>query len=186
MNKLRESLNNIFDEMYENTKPDFASLEELSLKENIFIIHSAALNVLESFIVNLKKINNNTNLYIMSHSFNKETITKMVGNSFRFIDYKNGGNYDLDNCKHDVSFLQNENIDAYILLYNNRFGNSYENVEEIVHFLSDDNIYAFNSQNEFLSIKGFKLREKSIDGLNSLIDWFWEYTPYISNKKDNI
>lgn len=173
---LRNALKEITSELYECIKPQKVDFNELKGVQNLFVIQSASLELFREFYSKLVKENDTIKLYVLTHSQNKDMIIQLCGEDCKVICYNGSGNYNIENCEEDIqSLLKSTKIEKCLIFYNNRYGYSYENVEEIALLVSSKEVLVYNTFSELMKIDNLSLRMESSKALYSLSCWFWEY-----------
>lgn len=158
----------------------FSSFEKIDFSEfkdcqSILIFRSANIGILREFLSRLESVNVNIKRYVITHSSNKAEIAQLYGNSIEIIEYCYSGNYDINNFGQIFDYLNGKCFDKVVILYNNRFGTGYENVEQIVETISTDSYYAFNSYLELYKVNNLALKKESAKLYKQICNWYWEY-----------
>lgn len=162
-------------EIYEHIKLGKVNFEEFNRDNCILVIKSASIDIFKKFILKVREINPNICIYIITHSRDKDVISKICNKSYEIIEYLYDDAYQLSKLKEKIEYLKCKNIDKSILLYNNRYGMGFDNIEEILIYLDKYPIYAFNCYNELLKISNPALHIESLRIFNAMCTWFWEY-----------
>ncbi|AUI37188.1 hypothetical protein GK107_15325 [Geobacillus thermoleovorans] len=149
---------------------------ELKDCKNILIVRSASIGILREFISKLDNVNDNTRKYIITSYANKHELEELYGDSVEIIEYRHNGNYDISRFDEIFNYLSEKFFDKVVVLYNNRFGAGYENVEEIIERISPDVHYVFNSYMELYRINNLALKKESIQLYRQICNWYWEYS----------
>ncbi|KJE27222.1 hypothetical protein LG52_3220 [Geobacillus kaustophilus] len=155
---------------------DKIHFSELKDCQSILIIRSASIGVLREFISKLDNINNSIKKYVITSYTNKDELEELYGDSVEIIEYIYNGNYDVSRFDEIFDYLNQKFFDKVVVLYNNRFGTGYENVEEIVERISPDVYYAFNSYMELYKVNNLTLKKESIQLYRQICNWYWEYS----------
>lgn len=174
--KLKEALKQVYEEVettYQQTlqNVDFSAFNDCN---SVLIIQSASIGLLREFVSRFKSVNPKAMKYIITHSSNIKEVESIGECNIEVIEYCYNGNYEINNFSYLFKRLENLRFDKVVVLYNNRFGMGYENVEQIIKQLEKD-CYAFNSYLELYRFNNFILRQESYKLLVQINNWFWEY-----------
>jgi hypothetical protein len=169
------SLQEFLLEVYKQLQLEQVTFEAFKRMNSIVVIRSASLEIFEKFIVKIRERNPNIYLYVITHSRDKESVIKLCIKNYEIIEYCEDGIYQSNKMEKQTNYLKNKSIDASILLYNNRYGMGFDNVEDILISLGKKPIYAFNCYKKLFRIDNPTLHIESLRIFNAMCTWFWEY-----------
>lgn len=172
-------------EIYKQIKPKETDFDEFRNDTNVLIIRSASPDILTSFIAKARKQNPNIHFYIITHARDKEIISNICDEKYTIIEYKYEGNYQLSNLLKEIEYLKYKKIDKSVVLYNNRYGMGFDNIEKILNSINEKNIYAFNCYDQLFEIENPTLHIESLSIFKAMCDWFWEYMEQKETRSEN-
>lgn len=172
--ELRQSLEIIFNECYREIVLSPIDLDILSSTKRILIIRSAGMGLLIKFIRKVRLINPDIHFTILSHPSDFTELKRECNNNCEIIEYKYSESFNIQNLKDELNNLKQMSIDSFLLLYNNRYGMGYSNVEEILYKIANRPFYAFNSYSELLEVNNPALHIESLKMIDQASSWFWE------------
>lgn len=167
-------LDNLFNEIYRRIRlTGTLQMDVFKDARKVFIVRSADMGTFKKFIEQLKKVNPDVFVYILTHECDGEMVREICGEHYEVIPYIHGGRYEVLKCSREIQYLQEQSIDQYAVLLNDRFGMGFENIIEFASKLTCGTVYAFNCYWELMEIPCPELYLKSLELLNAIANWYW-------------
>jgi Predicted nucleic-acid-binding protein (contains the HHH domain) len=168
------------DKFVQELELQIQDLEKLSFNfyanfSSVFLIQSAGMQIFTEFVNRVLEVNPTINFYVLARSRERREIENLCRDNLFFVEYKSEGNYDINLLDKQINSLRKMPIDVCTILYNNRFGMGYENLEEIVAAVKEDSFLAFNSYEMLYKINYPAVHIQNLKLYNQICDWFWEY-----------
>lgn len=161
---------------------DLTDFKVFKKDRSILVIKSASMDIFGMFIKKLHKENPNIFIYVITQSRDRNNVENLIGNNFEITEYIHEGSYKISEFDKEIEYLRGKKFDKVVVLYNNRYGIGFENVEKIAVLIKSQSIYSFNCDNELFKINNPLLRIKSLRLFTTICDWFWEYTSFIEKR----
>jgi hypothetical protein len=156
---------------------DFSYFKEV---DSVLILRSGNLDSFRNLVENLKKQNPDLFLYVITTPIGIEGLKKICGERCEIFECESAP-YTIDSMNEITTELKKRKINEFIILFNNRYGYDYQNIEDIILALTDKSFFAFNNMSELLVLTNPYVRKNNRQLLESLADWYWEH---LNEKKE--
>ena len=160
-------------EIYRQLQLRRSTMDCLEKAESILVIRSAAMQIFEKLISDIRKKNPDIFLYVITHERDKSTVEKVCARNYEVILYKGSTNYDSQFMTEQLDYLKKCKIDNYLYMINNKYGVGNENVEEILLQLTDQNINVADASGKLFVIDNPQLHMTNLKIFSLISDWLW-------------
>lgn len=174
--QFKKELNSVVEQL-ENQIYDLKEIEFniFNRLKRVLVIQSAGIEIFREFIRMLRTTNPSIYLYVLAKTRDKNEIMKICGLNAEIIEFESDENYNVNLLNRQIEYLNSKYVNICVLLYNNKTGFGYENLEEIIIRINEKEYYAFNCYSTLFKIESPIMKLKSRKTYNEICNWFWEY-----------
>jgi hypothetical protein len=127
--------------------------------KNIFLVRSAAPDILRRCLKQLRSLAPRARLHILSHRRDAAMVRALLQPRDIFYPYTAGGNYSAANCTAVIAKIKKARPDTFVMLSNNVYG--YPHIAEILTALGARHIHLFNVNERWYRSSAAELATKN-------------------------
>lgn len=170
--KLKAGIKLIVEALEKDAKPKLANNDTLHSINSILIFRTAGMNIFKNSVNYLREMNPHLFIYVITTNTGLDEIKSISGENSKVMPV-NDTILSLSSVLPIINDLELRDINEFLILYNNRVGVGYRNIDEVMLKIKSTGYWAFNDNNEFMYVDNPERKNQNEILLEQIYDWHW-------------